>query len=112
MLPLANRAGLMAFRRGTLAGLTGMVGAGQQLGAGPVFTMEFPVKLNTRYTLSIQALSLAGISGGGSKAYPFAWSLPPAPPIPHEEAKVPWPQRDLPEATNWHPAVRAGSRIS
>lgn len=95
------------FRASTFSGVTGPVGEGQPLGAGPVFTLDLPASLATRYKITLQAISVAGVSSGLSKEFTFTWTPPPPPPIPFVEPTVAWPQRPLPDSGFWHPLVRA-----
>ena len=95
------------FRTATLSTLTSPVGEGQPLGAGPVFSLDLPVTVSTRYTITMQAISVAGVNSGPGKEYVFTWNPPPPPPVIAAEPTVSWPQRRLPDAGFWHPLVRA-----
>ena len=103
-----SRAALLGkLRPSSLSGVTGVIGIEQPLGEGPVFTMDLPVKLATRYKITLQAISLAGVNSGPGKEFTFAWTPPPAPSVPPMEPVVDWPQRALPDAGFWHPLARA-----
>ena len=95
------------YRVANLSVLTGAVGEGQSLGVGPVFSLDLPVDLATRYKITLQAISVAGVNSQPSKEQVFTWNLPSPPPSIDDEPKVNWPKRPLPGAGFWHPLVRA-----
>lgn len=83
-------------------------GAGA-LGAGPVFTQEFDVKPGVDYRFVVTAL---GTSNGqvqsrsaASAAVRVRWAPPP--PAPSPDCTLPWPFRDLPPVTKFHPDIVA-----
>lgn len=100
-----RRGGARRWLHSTLTMKTGVVG--RDFGAGPVFTMEFPVRSGTAWRVSITAVSTAGVTSAASAVQPFLWNLPPPPPQPAPEPVVDWPARPLPPAGTWHPLVRA-----
>jgi hypothetical protein len=90
--------------------LTPMIGSGRtSLGQGPLFTQEFSITAGVEYHFSVAAL---GASSGAvrarsdySAAVAFRWSPPPPPPT--VECVLPWPARDLPPVTTFHPDIVA-----
>ena len=80
----------------------------RDLGEGPVFvyTNQRVVK-DTKYKISVQAISVAGIPSPPSREFEFAWRTPTAPAAAPDEPKVAWPSRPLPPVGHWHPYVKA-----
>jgi hypothetical protein len=79
----------------------------RELGEGPVFVYERRVVKDTRYKISVQAISIAGVSSPPSREFEFAWRTPQAPPPVAQEPTVSWPIRHLPPVGKWHPFVKA-----
>ncbi len=80
----------------------------RDLGEGPVFvyTNQRVVK-DTRYKISVQAISVAGILSPPSREFEFTWRSPTPPAPPPMEPTVRWPSRATPPVGHWHPLVRA-----
>lgn len=79
----------------------------RDLGEGPVFVYQQRVVMDTRYKISVQAISIAGVSSPPSREFEFAWRTPQAPPPVALEPTVSWPARPLPPVGKWHPFVKA-----
>ncbi len=89
----------------TLTVHTGLVG--QDFAAGPVFTLDVPIRTTTAWRISITAISRAGIASKSSPVHPFLWTIPPTPVAPGPEPTVDWPARKLPPVGRWNPLLRA-----